>query len=283
MNIVQQSLDRGLHAWIQRHGDHVRGLRYTNCVFSPSFTLLSHLSSLHRLEFLCCRLSLPLLRSAPAGIPIGLRILKLHQLMPGDDPGCVTHALRQFTNLEELRITFHRRWGLVSYGPLYLPRLKILSLKSPSHLMVHGDFSSSLDTIILDAEILELVGERPLPPTCRAVCLKSRDSFLNPHDLFPSDRLYSNLTRLEFATMGILFPTFLENIPNLETFRCRCDSFVFTLPLGQLQGLRHLEVAVNVCFVCDTTVESDLRRLRETCDIRATMEEKVYDISTFLR
>jgi len=277
LSIIQRTLDRGVHGWIQRYGSSVRGLCYKNCVFSPTFELPSSLrQTLERLEFMCCRISLQTLHSAPPG----LRILKLHQLMPGDDPGCVTHVLRSFLHLEVLDITFHRGWGLSSLGPFVLPHLKALHIRSPSHLLIHGDVPAGIETIVLEAETLELVGERPLPTSCRTVCLKSREAFLNPHDLFPSDRHYPQLTHLHFETMGLLFPTFLEHIPHLQSFLCRCDSFVVTRPLGRLLHLNVLHIAVKLCFVCDTTIELDVRRLRDSCDIRTTVDEEVFDILT---
>lgn len=276
ITVTCRLLCKGIQHWIERHGHRIHSLRYKNCVYSYTFDPPQNLPNLHTLELYTCRVGVHTVRNAPPS----LQRLVIHQLVPGEDPGCLTHALRNFQRLEHLDIVFDHEWGLIALGPLGLPRLKHMALRcSTSHLMMHGDYPPMLETISINAQTLELPGEKPLPKTCQDVRLYSRDAFINPHDLFPDDTVYDTLTRLELGTMGLVFPTFLEQLPSIEAFVCRCDSFVFARPLGRVSHLTTANINVKLCFVCDTTADADLERFFKSCTVRTTVEEQVYDVA----
>lgn len=274
LSVTGRACDRGLLKWIDTQSTKVKGLEFKRCVYSPDFRIPSF-CTLEALHFYYCRVfprtfaAVPQLKS--------LQHLTIHQLMPGNDPGCMTPLLNDSCPaLEKLSITAASDWGIISIGPLLLPRLTDIIIRNPcGALNYHHGTHTDLRHVVLCATDLLLAGESGFPSTCTSLTLHSTESFLDPlGDIIPP-----SVRTLDLVTKGMIYPSFWNRLDSLESLTCRCDSFLLS-PLPK--SLRHFEVDVTLCFVCIDMTQEAIDHFMNLHHKRTTERQCVVNLLPFL-
>jgi hypothetical protein len=171
---------------------------------------------------------------------------------PGDDPGSLTPHINALTSLESVSITYSRGWGIAMVGPLCVPELRRLELRNPrGTMMINGPIPPKTTHLTLHARVVEIMDDdEPFPPSLEHVDVRSMDASFDAET-----RITHSLQSLRLETPGVVFP---PNIPRLGSLTCRCDCFY----IGRLpDGLAHLDVHVNQCFVCEVVSPTSLTHL----------------------
>lgn len=270
LSVTERACEHGIFSWIDRHATKVQALTFKRCVYSPNFRVPSR-APLDTLRFLYCRV-FPRTFSTDLS---SLKHLTIHQLMSGEDPGCMTPLINACPSLQQLSITFASHWGIASVGPLLLPNLTDLDLRHPhGTLLYHHGEHACLQKATLHASELDLPSNQRFPDTCTSLSIRSIDSFLDPNDCVPS-----SLKTLDIVTKGMVFPALWNHTDALETLICQCDSF-FLSPLPR--ALTHFEVDVSLCFVCINMYEDDVAHFQNLPYTRTTERQCVVDLLPFL-
>jgi hypothetical protein len=252
LTVTEAATDLNIMQWLETYGHTLHFLTIKRCSTHRS-SYPKKLKQLNRLQFLYCRVS-PYILTDFVDCASRLTSLRMHQLEPGEDPGCLTHLLKPFTALRRLSLTCTSNWGIVSIGPLELPHLEYLELRTPGTLVHPCEFQPTIKVLVMHAGFVCIPHGIQLPKACTSIDLRSVDTWLDLPSLFHGDP-YIQLHTLIVETAGIVFPEVItRQIPFLKTFRCKSDTFLLR-PLSS--SLVYLDIDVRAYFVCDTTLTRD--------------------------
>lgn len=273
ITVTERALERGVVAWLAAHGEIISRLSIQRCdISSVKF------ENLESVRFLYCRVTPTMLR-AVLDFPARLTHLRIHQMEPGDDPGCLTTILAPCTSLRELSVTCTRRWGIASIGTLNMPQLEHLEIRAQHTLIYARDFPPNIKYLRLHADDLYIPEGIRLPKKCVVVDIRSRNSDLQLDSIFQGGP-YMQLKTFTLESLVIFPKNISSQAPFLERFMCKCQIFVFQpLPMP----LNHLEIDVNSCYVCDTTMTPDnIQQIKTIPYIRVTERSRVCNVDDLL-
>lgn len=241
--VSPRARNAGIERWVSRWSHVISSVTYKRSVFSPQFAL-PVCPALASLAFWFCRVHPSSLHTFPST----LTSLTLHQVVPGDDPGCLTPRINALSSLRSLSITFSKGWGIALLGPLHLPQLERFEVRNPEGtLAIYGSVPPTTTTLAVHARVVDVMDDHPFPPSLEHVDVRSRDVSFDIETY-----ITHALKTLRLESPGVVF---LPDIPKLETFTCHCDCFY----IGHLpEGMTSLCVNVEQCFVCEVVSSTSL-------------------------
>ena len=260
--------DAGMDRWLAKWPSPIASITYKRSVFSPLFGLPA-LPSLTSLSFWCCRVHPAAFRTFPPT----LNNLAIHQMAPGDDPGCLTPLLNTLPSLRSVSITLSSAWGTAAIGPLCFPHVTRLDIRMPDgHLVVNGAVPPTTRSLTLHARSLDVDSSVPFPPSLIDVDIRCPDTCLDAqtHIIHP-------LKSLRLECSGIVFP---PNVARLESFRCRCDSFYIGAALPE--DLQYIDIDVRQCFVCEVVSPTSMSHVARIPNRRFTQRGKRIDLMRYM-
>ena len=279
VTVTESSRERGLMEWIGMYGKALRFLTLKRCSVSPTMVHPSALKNLLGLQILYCRVSPDVLHEFVKSSP-KLTHLRIHQLEPGEDPGCLTQILAPLTHLRRLSLTCTKNWGIVSISLVDMPLLESLEVRAQGTLVFPCDFPPKIQHLRLHADHLYIPHGIQLPKTCSSIDLCSSRAWLDLESLFQGGP-YVHLQSLSIGSAGIVFPAIVtRQIPFLETFICKSDTFLIReMP----SNAKYVEIDVNACFICDTTTtRDDLQRFLHIPHVRLTERSRLCTLETLV-
>lgn len=274
LTVTEAATDMNIMQWLATYGHAINFLTIKRCSIQQSYPSLKQLIGL---QFLYCRVS-PYLMTNFVDCASRLTSLRMHQLEPGEDPGCLTHLLKPFTALRRLSLTCTSNWGIVSIGPLDMPHLEYLELRTPGTLVHPCEFQPTIKVLVMHAGHLSIHHGVQVPKACTSIDLRSVDTCLDLPSLFQGDP-YIQLHTLTVETAGIVFPDVItRQIPFLKTFRSISDTFLLrALPAS----LVYLDIDVRAYFVCDTTLTRDeIAHFKRIPHIRLSQYSRLCNLET---
>ena len=265
--VSPRAREAGIERWMSRWPGSVSTVTYKRSVLSPYFALPA-CPALTSLAFWFCRVHPSSLHT----FPTTLTSLVLHQVDPGDDPGCLTPRINALSSLRSVSITCSADWGIAQFGPLHLSRLRHLELRNPhGTLAINGPVPTTVTTLALHAREVDIMANAPFPASLNHVDVRSRDAAFDVETY-----ITHSLVSLRLESPGVVFP---PDIPRLESFTCRCDCFY----IGRLpDGLTRLDVNVHQCFVCEVISSTSLAHLARIPHRTLTQRGRQIDLLRYM-
>lgn len=224
--------------WSSEVANRVRVLVARRCLYG-SCRWTAQMPALETLVLTFCRVSSDIV----AHLPVTLRHLDLHQVVP---PSGRTHArmsFGRFKRLESLDLVFcTSRWDAAFIRKLP-KRLKGLRIRGPPALVMESRFPSGLKNVSLHGVSMLLIPNR-LPNGVRRASLACDQGQLWLGDTLPWRP--RKLTQLRVVCPYVTCVPRLYAMTRLETLYLVCDSFIVSWKnMAELQRLVDLELRVK--------------------------------------
>lgn len=264
MVLTRRVLQKGGRGFCASHHHRIPALTLTRLETLPIALLLS-LTSLVHFSALYCRVPWPLLQEMQCFT--SLTSLTIHHLEPGDDPGLV---MPPCPCLKTVALTFSKTWGLVVLSGLSrCPMLEAVTLRGAATLRVLEWPAASLKYLACHASHRLMIDA--VPTTLERLDVAVPNDRLPWRLLFPDGCLYPHLRHLTIDTMGLLWPEFIEAMPNLHILAVHCDSFGMLGSLCRHESLRYLTVDARHSYVIPQTPEEDVETFKNRVTLHLTV------------